>query len=631
MRVSPLIAVALVFVASCCQAANTTASNTASPTAVVPNEHCASPDIRPGIRSESVPGIADDFLLAQDRDSFGKLFGLPSTAPQVCSPPDKVCGLGCCSPDEQCCTNVRNASRYCAKNCSNQVGVAVTTYHNDNYRSGSNPKETILTPSNVNEVQFGKRLTLPVTGYVYAQPLYVPGVNINGNAHNVVVVVTEHDQVYAFDANSGQKLWQKSFIGTIGNRLIQPVTSGDVNCGDLIPEIGITSTPVIDLASNEIYLVAKTKETVGQSTTFYQRMHVLDLSTGLESFKDGYFGAPIYAKTPGTGTGNQNGYLIFDPRIQHQRSALALSNGSVIVSWASHCDLGTYHGYVMAFDKNSLRPTGVYVTTPNAYEGGLWASGAGPAVDSNNNVYVATGNGYFDVNVGGIDYGDSILRLTLAAGNPGVADYFTPWDQAMLDSNDKDVASGGVMLLPDQPGAKYPHLLVQVGKEGTIDLVNRDNMGHFNPGGDTQIVQTLPSAIGGVWGAPAMWNDNLYFGGVYAPMVAFHYDPVAQQIQPEATSATPESFGYPGPTASISSNGVNNGIVWIIQTDTYQGGRAVLRAYDANNLTNELYNSTQNQQRDQAGGAVKFAVPTVADGLAFVGAQNEVDVYGLLN
>jgi len=509
--------------------------------------------------------------------------------------------------------------------------VAVTTYHNDNYRSGSNPNEVILTPSNVNEVQFGRRLRLPVMGYVYAQPLYVPGVKINGTSHNVVYVVTEHDQVYAFDANSGQKLWQKSFIGTFGNRLIQPVTSGDVSCDDLIPEIGITSTPVIDLASNEIYVVAKTKETVGQSTKFYQRMHVLDLGTGVENFKDLFFGAPIQAKTPGSGSGNQNGYLIFDPRIQHQRSALALSNGSVIVSWASHCDIGTYHGYVMAFDKNSLHPTGVYVTSPNAYEGGLWASGAGPAVDSANSVYVPTGNGYFDVNVGGIDYGDSILRLSFATINPSVADYFTPWDQALLNAYDTDVASGGILLLPDQPGAKYPHLLVQVGKEGTIDLVNRDNMGHFNPGGDTQIVQTLRNAIGGVWGAPAMWNDNLYFGGAYGPMVALHYDPVAQQIQPQATSATPEHFSFPGPTASVSSNGSNNGIAWIIQTDTYQGGRSVLRAYDANNLTNELYNSTQNQQRDQAGGAVKFAVPTIADGLVFVGAQNEVDVYGLLN
>jgi len=514
--------------------------------------------------------------------------------------------------------------------------VAVTTYHNDNYRSGLNANETILTPSNVNEVQFGKRLTLPVTGYVYAQPLYVPDVQINGAQHNVVYVVTEHDQVYAFDANTGQQLWQKSFIGTFGNRQIETVSSSDVGCSDLVPEIGITSTPVIDLGSNQIYVVAKTKEIVNNVTTFYQRMHVLDIRTGVENLLDPYFGAPITAKTPGTGTGSSGGYLTFDPRVEHQRSALTLSNGLVFVSWGSHCDLGNYHGYVMAFNKHSLRPSGVFVTTPNAYEGGVWGGGWGPAVDSANNIYVPTGNGYFDVNTGGIDYGDSILRLSWAGVFPGVADYFTPWDEAMLNSYDTDVGSGGILLLPDQPGAQYPHLLVQAGKEGTIDLVNRDNMGKFHAGGDTQIVQTLIDVIGGVWGGPAMWNDNLYFGGsteygIAAQMKAFYYDPVAQQIQPNYTSASPEFFGFPGPTPSVSANGTGNAIVWIIQSDAYQGGNAVLRAYDANNLATEFYNSNQNQARDQAGGAVKFAVPTVADGMVFVGARNEVDVYSLLN
>jgi PQQ enzyme-like repeat protein len=509
--------------------------------------------------------------------------------------------------------------------------VAVTTYHNDNYRSGLNANETILTPSNVNEVHFGKRLVLPVTGYVYAQPLYVPGVNINGTVHNVVYVATEHDQVYAFDANTGQRLWQASFIGTFGNRQVETVSSGDVGCSDLVPEIGITSTPVIDLGSNQIYVVAKTKEIVNNATTFYQRMHVLDIRTGAENLSDRYFGAPITAKTPGTGSGSSGGYLTFDPRVQHQRSALTLSNGLVFVSWASHCDLGNYHGYVMAFNKGSLRPNGVFVTTPNAYEGGIWASGWGPAVDSANNIYVPTGNGYFDANLGGIDYGDSILRLSWDGVLPGVADYFTPWDQAMLNSYDQDVASGGALLLPDQPGAPYPHLLVQVGKEGTIDLVNRDNMGHFNPAGDMQIVQTLPYVISGVWGAPTMWHNSLYFGGYYAPLKAFYYDPVRQQIQAQYTSATPESFNFPGPTASISANGTINAIAWVIQSDAYQNGNAVLRAYDATNLATEFYNSNMNQARDEAGGAVKFAVPTVADGQVFVGTQNEVDVYSLLN
>ncbi len=511
--------------------------------------------------------------------------------------------------------------------------VAVTTYHNDNSRSGLNANETILSPSNVNEVQFGKRLVLPVTGYVYAQPLYVPGVNINGNRHNVVYVATEHDQVYAFDVNTGQQLWQVSFIGTFGNKQILTVSSiNDLGCGDLIPEVGITSTPVIDLTTNYMYVVAKTKEVVNQVTTFYQRMHVLDIRTGAEILLNPYFGAPITAKTRGTGSGSVNGYLTFDPRLQNQRSALALANGLVFVAWGSHCDIGTFHGYVMAFSKSSLHPSGVFVTTPNAYQGAAWAGGWGPAVDSGNFIYVPTGNGYFDVNVGGIDYGDSILRLSWAGVLPGVADYFTPWDQAMLNSYDDDVSSGGVLLLPDQPGAPYPHLLVQAGKEGTVDLVNRDNMGHFNAGGDTQIVQTLRDITGSIFGAPAMWNNNLYFGGVSSPLEAFYYDPVAQQIQTSYTSKSPEVFSYPGPTASVSANGTSNAIVWIVETDNYYlGGSAVLRAYDATNLATELYNSNQNPQRDQAGAAVKFAVPTVADGQVFVGSVNEVDVYGLLN
>lgn len=508
--------------------------------------------------------------------------------------------------------------------------VSVTTYHNDNYRTGLNGHETTLTPSNVNEVQFGKRLVLPVTGQVYAQPLYVPRVNINGVLHNVVYVVTEHDQAYAFDANTGQQIWQTSFIGTFGNKQILPVSNGDVFCNDLVPEIGITSTPVIDLASHQIYLVAKTKEIVNNVTTFYQRMHVLDIRTGKENLSDPYFGAPITAKTPGTGSGSQGGYLTFDPRMQHQRAALALANGLIFVAWGAHCDVGNYHGYVMAFSKSSAHPAGVYVSTPNAYEGGIWMGGVGPAVDSANNVYVPTGNGYFDANVGGVDYGDSILRLSWAGVFPRVADYFTPWDQALLNSNDTDVASGGVLLVPDQPLSPYPHLLVQVGKEGTIDLVNRDNMGRYSPSGDIQIVQTLPYATGGVWGGPAIWNHSLYFGGYSFPLEAFYYDPDTQQIQAQPTSATPEVFGFPGPTPSISANGTSNAIAWIAQTDSYPNGRAVLRAYDANNLATELYNSTMNQSRDQAGMATKFTVPTIADGLVFVAAQNEVDVYGLL-
>src|SRR5271165_3815622 len=484
--------------------------------------------------------------------------------------------------------------------------VAVTTYHNDNYRSGANTKEAILTPSNVNEVQFGKLHTLPVTGYVYAQPLYVPNVNINGVLHNVLYIVTEHDQVYAFDAKTGKLLWQKNFlIPTNPTKTILPISSDDTNCTVTGNEIGITSTPVIDLTSNEIYIVAATKEIVNNVTTFYNRMHVLDIRTGVEKLLGPYF--------------------TFSPLEQIQRSALTLTNGLIFVAWASYCDNPPFHGWVMAFNKNTLLPSGVFMPTPNGIDGGIWMSGSGTAVDSSNNIYLATGNGFFDVYVGGSDYGDSILRLSWTGNQPVVTDYFTPWDQAMLNSYDNDVASGGILLLPDQPGAPYPHLLVQCGKEGTIDLVNRDNMGHFHAGSDTQIVQTLPYIITNFWGSPAMWENNLYFGGQNSALKAFSYNPETQQIQAGFTSQTPEGFTYPGPTPSVSSNGANDGIVWIFGSDS------IVHAYDANNLATELYNSNQNPGRDKAGIPVQFVLPTVADGMVFVGAENEVDVYGLLN
>ena len=520
----------------------------------------------------------------------------------------------------------------CVASCTPVTAqVAVATYHNDNYRSGANAQETILTPSNLNLQSFGKRLTFPVQGYVYAQPLYVPGVIISGTAHNMVYIATEHDQVYAFDVNSGQKLWQVNFLaGSNALTIISPVSSSDVNCGDLVPEIGITGTPAIDVSANRLYVIAKTKayDVRSHTTNFYQTLHVLDIRTGLETFP----AQRINATFPGNGRGSVNGLLTFDPLIQAQRPGLLIQNGAVFAAFASHCDLGNYHGWIMAFAENTLLPSGVTVDTPNGYEGGYWGGGSGLNADSAGSIYGATGNGYFDANNGGIDYGDSILRLAWSAASKSftVADYFTPWDQLSLDQNDTDLGSGGIVLLPDQPGTKYPHLLVQVGKEGTIDLVNRDNMGHFHPGNDSQIVQTIPFAIGGIWGAPAFWNNNLYFGGQSDYLKAFSFDPNAQQLSVNYTSKSPEYYGFPGPTPSVSANGNANGIVWFIESDTYGGGAAVLRAYDATNLGKELYNSEQNSGRDRVGLAVKFTTPTITDGLVFAGAENQVSMYGLL-
>ena len=453
--------------------------------------------------------------------------------------------------------------------------VAVATYHNDNYRSGTNAQETILTPSNVNVQSFGKRLTFPVQGYVYAQPLYVPGVVISGKAHNVVYVATEHDQVYAFDANSGQQLWQVNFLASSNAlSIVTPVSSNDVSCDDLVPEIGITGTPAIDVSANRLYVVAKTKvyDVRSRTTTFYQTLHVLDIRTGFETFPP----LRIRATFPGTGTGSVNGVLTFDPLVQSQRPGLMIQNGAVFIAFASHCDFGTYHGWVMAFSENTLLPSGVTVDTPNGYEGGYWGGGSGLAADSAGSIYGATGNGYFDVDQGGIDYGDSILRLTWSSADQDVHRGRLLHSVGPIEPAIKTTPISvpvGYCSYPISRARSIPICWCKPGKEGTIDLVSRDNMGHFHSGDDSQIVQTLPYAIGGIWGAPAFWNNNAYFGGIYDYLKAFSFDPNAQLLSPSYTSRSLESSYYPGPTPSVSANGNANGIVWIIESDTY-GGRA---------------------------------------------------------
>jgi hypothetical protein len=510
--------------------------------------------------------------------------------------------------------------------------VAVTTFQYDNSRSGANTHESILTPNNVNVNTFGLKANFPVTGQVYAQPLYVPGLAINGTNHNVLFVATEHDQVYAFDVDSGAELWHRSFLfGLNTNVKVEAVTSTDANCQDINPEIGITGTPVIDLAGNTMYLVAKTKETNlrTQSVTFYQTIHAIDIRTGNDRIgaNSSVASRRITAQAPGNGVGSVGGIITFDPLVEGQRPAMTLNGGQLFVSMASHCDLGNYHGWFMAYSENALTQTATYLDTPNGHDGGFWASG--PAVDSDGALYYTTGNGDFNGDSGGPDFGDSVLRLSLANGSFTLDDYFTPWNQATLDQTDKDQGSGGIILLPDQPGSAHPHLLLQVGKTGDLLLIDRDSMGHFNPVDNSQIVQWLPAAVGGLWGAPAFWNNNFYFGANRDVLKAFSFDPVAQKLSTTATSQASEMFNHYGPTPAVSSNGTDNGIVWIIQSDR-ASENAILRAYLATDLTSEIYNSTVNSDRDTPGLPIKFAVPTIADGHVFVGTQNSVAMYGLL-
>jgi len=504
--------------------------------------------------------------------------------------------------------------------------IQVTTQHNDNSRTGQNLDETILTPASVSSGQFGKLFSYTVDGYVYAQPLYLWNVNIPGKGvHNVIYVATEHDSVYALDADSNAggnsaPLWQASFIDPAHG--ITPISSSDLpNCFDaIVPEVGITSTPVIDLSSNTLYVLAETKE----NGNFYHRLHALDITTGAEKF-----GGPvaIAASVPGTGSGSSGGILTFDPLQHLNRPGILLSNGNVFMSWSSNCDVTPWHGWVMAYDAATLAQKAVWAATPNGNAGGVWMSGSGVAADSSGTLFVPTGNGTFETTGNPTDFGDSIVKLMENSSGFTLADYFTPYNEGTLEQEDHDVASGGVLLLPDQSGP-HVHELIQSGKEGSIYVVDRDNMGHFNSQNNSQIVQNLTGQIGGIFGAPSYWNNNVYFGGRSDALKAFSLTNGLLSATP--TSASSTTFGFPGPTVSISANGTTNAIAWVVQTDTHNDGNAVLRAYDATNLGNEFYDSNQNLPRDNPGPAVRFVLPTVANGKVYVGAQLQVSAYGLL-
>ena len=508
--------------------------------------------------------------------------------------------------------------------------VRVTTYHNNPARQGSNILESILKPENVNPRQFGKIFSHPVDGYVYGQPLYLPDIRVpHKGVHNVVYVATEHDTVYAFDADrsdgeNAAPLWRTSFTNPDAG--IKPAPAQDVNeygCSDIVPEIGITGTPVIDAAAGILYLVAKTEEN-GQMV---QRLHALDVRTGAERL-----GGPVVisAAVPGTGAASSGGVVHFDPLREHQRAGLLLQHGMVYIVWASHCDGWPYHGWVMAYDARTLRQVAAWNATPNGVGGGIWQSGAAPAGDGTD-LFFATGNGVFDANTRGLNYGNSVVRLTMSGGRTlSVQDYFTPYDQEALNASDIEPGSGGVVLLPRLSALGGKQFMAVTGKSGTIYLLDAAHMGKFNPTGDTGIVQSIPLASAGVWGTPAWWNGTLYVGGTWDTLKAFKFDPrtTSFNVVPETQSST--TFQFPGPTPSISANGNRNGIVWIIQADGYvDGGSEILRAYDAADLTRELYSSDQIPQRDDAGGAVKFAVPTIANGKVYVGAKNQLSVYGL--
>jgi hypothetical protein len=517
--------------------------------------------------------------------------------------------------------------------------VNVTTWHNDIGRTGQNLNETALNTSNVTTSLFGKLFSQPVDGLVYAQPLYLSGVTINGVAHNVVFIATQHDSVYAFDADNNvgsnaSPLWQASMLSTTHGALASATTVPSAYLGtDITPEIGITGTPVIDASTNTLYVVSKSLESIGA----VQRLHALDVTTGAEKF-----GGPvaITATAAGTGNGSVNGVLTFDQMWENQRPGLLLLNGIVYVGFASHGDNGPWHGWILGYNAATLAQTGAYCSSANGTGSGFWMSGAGLAADQLDTVnkpfgrmFVASGNGDYNATkpyTNSMDFGDSHLNLDLTNGVPTVTDEFTTNQQALLNSEDGDVGSGGLMVIPTQTTGTYPHLAVQTGKAGTVYLLNRDNLGGYNTTTD-QALQEITNGVGdvGSWSTPAYWNGTVYYWGRFDYLKAFKLN---NGLLTVGSIQSTEEYGYPGATPSISANGSAQGIVWTIDSEGYANSApAILQAHDANNIATTLYSSATNATRDKAGTAVKFTVPTIANGKVYVGTATEVDIYGLLN
>jgi hypothetical protein len=495
------------------------------------------------------------------------------------------------------------------------VPVSVMTFHNDNARTGQNTSEAILTPANVGSTNFGKLFSHPVDGYVYAQPLVAANVTIPGKGvHNVLFIATEHDSVYAFDAdnNAGTNaaaLWHDNFSNPAAG--VTTVPAGDTGSLSIKNEIGITSTPVIDPTTGTIYVSVKTKEVSGPTTNYVHRLHALDVGTGAEKF-----GGPVVmtATVPGTGDGSTNGSLTLNGLRQLNRSALLLHNGVVYVASGGLGDQPPFHGWLLGYDARSLAFTNFFCSTPNGSDGGIWESGCGPAADTNGNIFVSTGNGTFDADNNANDYGDSLLKLSTTNGL-AQADYFTPHDEHLLNTNDLDFGSSGMTLLPDEAGsASHPHLLVCADKRGTIYLVDRENLTHFHTPTDL-VVQEMPSNIFKSWGSPAYYAHTVYFIGVSNAIKAFS---MSNAVLGATIVSNTDIYGSTGGSPTVSANGTSNAIVWAINVTTH-----MLHAYDAANVANEIGSG------HDLGSAVKFSVATVANGKVYVGTISNALIFGL--
>jgi hypothetical protein len=514
--------------------------------------------------------------------------------------------------------------------------VGTFTWRNDNSRSGQNQSELALAPVTVSSSTFGKLFSCPLDGYAYAQPLYVANLAVPGSGtRNVVIVATEKDTVFAFDADANASpcvpLWQRSLV-PVGEEAV-PAPNAEIGSDDISPFIGITGTPVIDPSSSTLYVVAKTRSIPSNTNlnpVYYQRLFALELATGQLKIQP----SGVQISTPASVAPG------FSPLLENQRAALLLDNGMVYFAFGSHHDQGDYHGWLMRYDASTMLPTSVFDTTPSiGAQGGIWQSGGGPSADSKHNVFVVTGNGKFDANLGGpaFNYGDSILRFS-STGGLAVTDYFTPCDQATLASAGQDLGSSAPLLLPDSIGpASHPNLLIAAAKDGSMYLVDRDTLGGYNGGNCPDIpprpVQKVPVGDGPILSTPLFWNSAIIVAAGNGRLKAFPM-PGGVLAQSPLLPQSPEALGAFGATPVVSSHGTNNAIIWLIDTSgalATPNTPAILRAFDASNLSNEIYNSATVPSRDAAGHAVKFTVPTVANGKVYVGTQTELDVYGLLH
>ncbi|MGC1296453.1 MAG: RICIN domain-containing protein [Alloacidobacterium sp.] len=498
----------------------------------------------------------------------------------------------------------------------------VLTWHNDNYRNGLNSNEAILTPANVGASTFGLRFNFIVDGKVDAEPLYVMGVRFpTQGVHNVVYVVTENNSVYAIDADTGKQYWHVTAL------VPGEMTSDDRGCTQVSPKIGITATPVIDPKAGPhgtIYFVSMSKDYSGK---YHHRLHAQDLTTGAEEF-----GGPreVQATYVGKGDNSSNGTVIFDPAQYKDRPGLLLLNGVIYTSWGSHCDVQPYTSWMIGYNESNLQQTSVINFTPNGSQGAPWNAGAGPAADTQGNIYISLGNGTFDTTTTAsgfpylADYGNSLVKLNMLNGRLSVADYWTMYDTVDESNTDTDLSSGGTMLLQDMTDTTgtWRHLAVAAGKDGNLYVVDRDKMGHFHAGSNATVYQDLAGALpGGVWGSPAFFNNQIYYGPTGQPVMAFQIN--SARVSSSPVSSTAVVFNYPGATPSVSAYGNTNGIVWA----TKNTDPAVLYAFDARNLSTQLYDSYQTAH---FGVGNKFITPMIANGKVYVGTTTSVAAFGLL-